>query len=247
MARGRCNSGWRILCCPVAQPAVRPALTREVDGATPSGASIFMEVKADERAAAGWKPVGPAVRVVEHVHWLPFWVASIVAMQRAFNSQSTGQNRGDSPFFQREAEPDERAGTASKADRAPCAHGEHLLRLPPFHAGLAEQSCTRLVNEIRPVRPRQPAHRFSPVAQPAERPTLNREVDGANPSGAATFIAAHQLAVSRAGRSISRSPHRHCGGRRGRTAPAHHFKAPVAQQIRAAGFEPDGRGCKSYR
>src|SRR2546421_12495642 len=27
----------------------------------------------------------------------------------------------------------------------------------------------------------------SPVAQPAERPTLNREVDGANPSGAATF------------------------------------------------------------
>ena len=27
----------------------------------------------------------------------------------------------------------------------------------------------------------------SPVAQPAERPTLNREVDGANPSGAAVL------------------------------------------------------------
>jgi hypothetical protein len=38
-----------------------------------------------------------------------------------------------------EAEPDERAGTVSKTDRAPSAHGEHALRLPPFHSGLAEQ------------------------------------------------------------------------------------------------------------
>lgn len=120
----------------------------------------------------------PAAQCVE-------WVASIVAMQRAFNSQSTGQNRGDSPFLM-EAEPDKRAGTASKADRAPVAHGEHLLRLPPFPAGLAEQSCPRLVNELTPVQLRQPAPSLSPVAQPAERPTLTREVDGANPSGAAT-------------------------------------------------------------
>ena len=53
---------------PVAQRTERPILTREVDGANPSGAAIFMEVKADERAAAGWKPVGPAFRVVEHDH-----------------------------------------------------------------------------------------------------------------------------------------------------------------------------------
>ena len=81
----------------------------------------------------------------------------------------------------------------------------------------------------------------SPVAQPAERPTLNQEVDGANPSGAAISSLRH--AASRAGRSIRRSPHRHCGGRRGRTAPAHHFNnAPVAQCIehRASNAEVAG-------
>ena len=126
------------------------------------GQPLHREVKADERAAAGWKPVGPAQRVVEHVHWLPHfstagheqaerveWVASIAVMQRSFKPQSTGQHRGDSPIHT-EAEPDERAGTASKADRTPRAYGEHDLRLPPLHAGLAEQPCTRLVNEIRP-------------------------------------------------------------------------------------------------
>ena len=53
----------------VAQSEERPILTREVDGANPSGAANFMEVKADERAAAGWKPVGSAItQVVEHAH-----------------------------------------------------------------------------------------------------------------------------------------------------------------------------------
>ena len=82
----------------------------------------------------------------------------------------------------------------------------------------------------------------SPVAQPVERPTLNREVDGANPSGAATS-SPRTRAASCAGRSIRRSPHRHCGGRRGRTAPAHHFiNAPVAQCIehRASNAEVAG-------
>ena len=41
----------------------------------------------------------------------------------------------------------------------------------------------------------------SPVAQPAERPTLNREVDGANPSGAA--ISSPHHAASCAGRSLA--------------------------------------------
>ena len=46
---------------PVAQTEERPILTREVDGANPSGAAtFFMEVKADKRAAAGWKPNGSA-------------------------------------------------------------------------------------------------------------------------------------------------------------------------------------------
>jgi hypothetical protein len=49
-----------ISCSPVAQIEERPILTREVDGASPSGAATFMEVKADERAAAGWKPDGAA-------------------------------------------------------------------------------------------------------------------------------------------------------------------------------------------
>ncbi len=52
-----------------------------------------------------------------------------------------------------------------------------------------------------------------------------------------------QRAASRAGRSISRSPHRHCGGRRGRTAPAHHFhNARVAQcpEHRASNAEAAG-------
>ena len=43
---------------------------------------------------------------------------------------------------------------------------------------------------------------FSPVAQSVERPTLDREVDGANPSGAATHGRAHR-AASCAGRSIA--------------------------------------------
>ncbi len=58
------------------------------------------------------------------------WVASIAAMQRSLKPQSTGRHRGDSPFL--EVEPDKRAGTVSKTDRAPQAHGEHALRLPPF-------------------------------------------------------------------------------------------------------------------
>jgi len=52
--------------------------------------------------------------------------------------------------FKTEVEPDKRAGTASKADRSATQNGEHDLRLPPLSAGLAEQPCTRLVNEIRP-------------------------------------------------------------------------------------------------
>ena len=157
-------------------------------------------------------------------------------------------------YFFLEVEPDQRAGTVSKTDRSTSWDGEHDLRLPPLQAGLAEQPCTRLVNEIRPGH--SPSHRpplfpsaaspvvgstSSLVAQPAERPTLNREVDGANPSGAAT--SSPHRAASRAGRSIRRSPHRHCGGRRGRTVPAHHFlKAPVAQCIehRASNAEVAG-------
>ena len=77
------------------------------------------------------------------------WVASIAAMQRSLKPQSTGQHRGDPPIST-EAEPDKRAGTVSKTDRAPQVHGEHDLRLPPRHAGLAKQPCTRPVNEIRP-------------------------------------------------------------------------------------------------
>ena len=57
-----------ISCSPVAQIEECPILTREVDGANPSGAATFMEVKADERAAAGWKPDGAAMQLVEHDH-----------------------------------------------------------------------------------------------------------------------------------------------------------------------------------
>jgi hypothetical protein len=48
---------------PRSSTAEHPPLKRTVDGASPSGAAnSFREAKADERAAAGWKPDGP-VRV----------------------------------------------------------------------------------------------------------------------------------------------------------------------------------------
>src|SRR5262245_32586531 len=77
-------------------------------------------------------------------------VASIAAMQRSLKPRSTGQHPGDSPVSLLEAEPDKRAGTVSKTDRSASWNGELDLRLPPLHADLAEQPCTRLVNEIRP-------------------------------------------------------------------------------------------------
>jgi hypothetical protein len=80
--------------------------------------------------------------------------------------RSTGQHRGDSPISKMEAEPDKRAGTVSKTDRSTSWDGEHDLRLPPLHAGLAEQPCTRLVNEIRPGH--SPAHR-PPLSLPPPR------------------------------------------------------------------------------
>lgn len=76
-------------------------------------APFSLEAKADKQAAADWKSDGPAVmQVVEHAHWLP----------RLFSLM--------------EAEPDKRAGTVSNTDRAPCAQGEHALRLPPFFQSL---------------------------------------------------------------------------------------------------------------
>src|SRR5688572_26591021 len=55
-------------------PKTRSANCATAGAATPSGATI-LEVKADQRAAAGWKPDGPAaMRVVERAHWLPPFV-----------------------------------------------------------------------------------------------------------------------------------------------------------------------------
>lgn len=54
-------------------------------------------------------------------------------------------------FFQKVAEPDKRAGTVSKTDRcAPRRMGSMPSGYRRFSsAGLAEQPCTRLVNETR--------------------------------------------------------------------------------------------------
>lgn len=57
---GAAPAGRTIFNCPVAQSGEHPPLKRTVDGANPSGATHFMEAKADERAASGWKPDGPA-------------------------------------------------------------------------------------------------------------------------------------------------------------------------------------------
>lgn len=56
--------------------------------------------------------------------------ASIEVMQQTFNLLSTEHSRGGGPLLL-EAQPDQRAGTASKTDRAIVWHGEHALGLPP--------------------------------------------------------------------------------------------------------------------
>ena len=80
----------------------------------------------------------------------------------------------------------------------------------------------------------------SPVAQLVERPTLDREVDGANPSGAA--ISSPHFAAPRAGRSLA-DRRTDIAEKAGRNRPAHHFNnAPVAQCIerRASNAEVAG-------
>lgn len=56
--------------------------------------------------------------------------ASIEVMQQTFNLLSTEHSRGGGPPLL-EAQPDQRAGTVSKTDRAIVWHGEHALGLPP--------------------------------------------------------------------------------------------------------------------
>jgi len=58
-----------------------------------------LEVKADERAAAGWKPDGPATAGCGACPLTSaFRVASFAAKQRSLKPRSTGQHRGDSPI-----------------------------------------------------------------------------------------------------------------------------------------------------
>ena len=112
-------------------------------------------------------------------------VASIAAMQRAFNPQSTGQHRGDSPYLWK-----------LNRTSVPGPPRKRIVRLgawgasPPASAisrrlgrAVMHSSCKRDQTGAAPV----VGSISSPVAQLAERPTLDREVDGANPSGAATF------------------------------------------------------------
>ena len=86
-----------------------------------------------------------------------------------------------------------------------------------------------------PVRVRARAPFRGPSSKSKTTPPERQSIRGRH------FIAAY--AAPCAGRSIRRSPHRHCGGRRGRTAPAHHFNdASVAQCIehRASNAEVAG-------
>ena len=68
--------------CPVAQQLERPALTREVDGANPSGAAIF-----GSQSGRARRRRLEAGRSCNRSLWsmstdFRFWVASIAAMQR---------------------------------------------------------------------------------------------------------------------------------------------------------------------
>lgn len=49
---------------------------------------------------------------------------------------------------QTEDEPDERAGAASKADRAPWVHGGRDLRLPPFNGQMRDREMGRWKNGL---------------------------------------------------------------------------------------------------
>lgn len=158
--------------CPVAQQRERPALTREVDGANPSGAATFLEAKADSRAERdrlhevqpeGWRGHAPSTvpppveagRSCNRSLWsmttdFRFWVASIAAMQRSLKPRSTGQHRGDSPISIWKLNRTSAPGLFRKQIVPHRGMGSMTSGFRHFHAGLAEQPCTRLVNEIRP-------------------------------------------------------------------------------------------------
>ena len=115
----------------------------------------LLEVKADKRTAADWKPAGPArVRVVEHDHWLPLGLQALQRCSGFLIRRARGSTVA-THHFRLEVEPDQRAGTASKADRSTLWDGEHFLRLPPFCFGLAEQQmhspCKRAQTGAAPV------------------------------------------------------------------------------------------------
>ena len=96
------------------------------------GPPILTEAKADQRAAAGWKPAGPALmRVVEHDHWLPLGLQALQRCSGLLSRRARGSTVA-THHFHLEVEPGQRTGTASKADRSTLWDGEHFLRLPPI-------------------------------------------------------------------------------------------------------------------
>ena len=104
--------------------------------------------------------------------------------------------------FQRKLNRTSAPGPPRKRIVLPTQNGEHDLRLPPLSCRLGRVAmhsfCKRDQTGAAPV----VGSNSSPVAQSVERPTLNREVDGANPSGAATSSPRNRTA-SRAGRSLA--------------------------------------------
>ena len=136
--------------CPVAQQLERPALTREVDGANPSGAAIF-----GSQSGRACRRRLEAGRSCNRSLWsmstdFRFWVASIVAMQRSLKPRSTGQHRGDSPISKWKLNRTSAPGPPRKRIVLLRRMGSMTSGFRHSHAGLAEQPCTRLVNEIRP-------------------------------------------------------------------------------------------------
>ena len=158
--------------CPVAQQLERPALTREVDGANPSGAAIFGSQSGRacrRRLEAGrscnrslWsmstdfrfgsqalqrcsgltlrRPCGQRSASLEEGARAP----------RILKPRSTGQHRGDSPIPTWKLNRTSAPGPPRKRIVLLRRMGSMTSGFRHSHAGLAEQPCTRPVNEIRP-------------------------------------------------------------------------------------------------
>lgn len=104
------------------------------------GPPLFSEAKADQRAAAGWKPDGSALQIVEHVHWLPRF--RLQALQRCSGfliRRARGSTVATYQFQSWKLNRTSVPGLFRKQIVPPCGMGSMPSGFRQFHSGLAEQ------------------------------------------------------------------------------------------------------------